>query len=150
MLPVARWTFRSLTITIPCFSVRSINQSITIYLLSIHIRCLFTFSFLTLSLSFDISLLCTYLPIISTTASPISANTNGQCSAYSYAALWYPKCTQVRWQDAISRLNNNLERRRDKGMKPLVGILTRLIISRTVVKVLLGRSSRTKKWEICR
>ena len=50
----------------------------------------------------------------------------------------------------FSRLNNNLERRRDKGMKPLVEILTRLIISETVVKVLLDRSSRTKKWEIRR
>ena len=50
----------------------------------------------------------------------------------------------------VLRLDNNLERRRDKGMKPLVGILTRLIISRAVVKVLLGCSSRTKKWEIRR
>ena len=37
----------------------------------------------------------------------------------------------------VSRLGNNLEQRRDKGMKPLVGILTRLIISEAVVKVLL-------------
>ena len=37
----------------------------------------------------------------------------------------------------VSRLDNNLEQQRDKGMKPLVGILTRLIISEAVVKVLL-------------
>ena len=49
---------------------------------------------------------------------------------------------------SFSRLDNNLEQRRDKGIEPLVGILTRLIISKVVVKVLLGCSSRTKKWEI--
>ena len=61
----------------------------------------------------------------------------------------------IRWQTPqlsrahnLSRLDNNLERQRDKGMKPLVEILTRLIISKVVVKILLGLSSRMKKWEI--
>ena len=56
---------------------------------------------------------------------------------------------QLTWNYYLSRLNDNLEQQRGREMKPLVGILTRLIISETVVKVLLGLSSRMKKWEIC-
>ena len=42
----------------------------------------------------------------------------------------------------------NLKQQRDKGIRPLVGVLTRLIISKVVIKVLLGCSSRMKKWKI--
>ena len=90
--------------------------------------------------------------------SPATSDSEGlKVMSFTWMMQWAPAkpvmclmliCRWVDAKEAFSRLDNNLEWWRDKGMKPLMGMLTRLIISKVVVKVLLGLSSRMKKWKI--